>query len=118
MIALDLTALADLGVVTPADPPGTALAFYRRWGFVVLRDVLPEQLVAAMEDECVTAQRAVVAGTADPRHGSTKYLDDETKAERFANYVERVEELAPAIDAALATSALVELVGAILGADF
>ena len=118
MPALDLTAFADIGVFTPSAGTEAAEAFYRRWGFVVLRDLVPPALIDEMEAECVAAQRGVLSGSVDARHGSTKYLDDETKAERFVNYVEHVEELAPTIGTALATPALVELVGRLLGPDF
>jgi ectoine hydroxylase-related dioxygenase (phytanoyl-CoA dioxygenase family) len=115
--ALDLSALADLGVHVPDDGPDAAQAFYQRWGFVVLRDVVAPELIDTMEAECVAAQQRVLAGELDPRYGSTRFLDDEGKAERFVNYVERVEELAPSVPEALATPALVELVTRFLGAD-
>ncbi|MGY1814069.1 phytanoyl-CoA dioxygenase family protein [Blastococcus sp. SYSU D00820] len=118
MTVPDLTAFTDLGVHTPADGVDAAAAFYRRWGFVVLRDVLPPELVDAMERECVAAQQGVLAGELDPRYGSTRYLDDAGKAERFVNYVEYVEELAPSIGRALATPALAGLVTALLGEGF
>jgi hypothetical protein len=116
--ALDLTAFADLGVFTPAAGSGPAKAFYDRWGFVVLRDLVDPVLIDALETECVAAQEGVLAGELDARHGSRKYLDDESKAERFVNYVEHIEELAPALPTALATPALVEQVAQILGPDF
>jgi hypothetical protein len=115
---LDLTAFADLGVFTPIDGPDAAETFYRRWGFLVLRDLVAPELIDAMEAECFAAQRGVLGGDLNPRYGSTKYLDDESKAEQFVNYVEHVEELAPTIGTTLATPALVELVGRILGTDF
>lgn len=118
MTVLDLTAFADIGVFRPTDGPDAAEAFYRRWGFVVLRDLVTPELIDAMEAECVAAQCGVLAGELDARYGSTKYLDDEGKAEKFVNYVEHAEELAPTIGTALATPALVELVGRILGAGF
>jgi hypothetical protein len=114
---LDLTAFADIGVFTPADGPAAAKAFYDQWGFAVLRGYVGAELIDAMEAECVAAQQGVLAGELDPWYGSTKYLDDETKAERFVNYVEHVEELAPTIGTALATPALVDLVTRILGPD-
>jgi ectoine hydroxylase-related dioxygenase (phytanoyl-CoA dioxygenase family) len=116
--SLDLTAFADIGVFTPADGPEAAKSFYDRWGFVVLRDHVGPGVIDAMEAECVAAQEDVLAGALPARHGSTKYLDDESKAERFLNYVEHVEEIAPTIDAALATPAIVEMVTQILGADY
>ena len=118
MSNLDLTTFADLGVFTPADGPEAAKSFYDRWGFVVLRDYVGPDVIDAMEAECVAAQEGVLAGALPARHGSTKYLDDESKAEMFLNYVEHVEEIAKTIDAALATPAIVELVTQILGADY
>ncbi|WP_433288606.1 phytanoyl-CoA dioxygenase family protein [Pseudonocardia sp. CA-142604] len=118
MTVLDLTAFTDLGVFTPDDGPEAAKTFYDRWGFVVLRDLVGADLIEAMEAECVAAQSGVLNGELDARYGSRKYLDDERKAERFVNYVEHVEELAPAIGTALATPALVELVTRILGPGF
>jgi len=113
----DLTALTDLGVFTPDDGPEAAMTFYDRWGFVVLRDLVDADLIDAMETECVAAQSRVLAGELDAWYGSRKYLDDERKAERFVNYVDHIEELAPAIGTALATPALVDLVTRILGPD-
>ena len=118
MTVPDLTAFTDLGVFTPAAGPEAAKAFYDRWGFVVLRDLVDADLIDAMETECVAAQRGVLAGELDARYGSRKYLDDERKAERFVNYVDHIEELAPAIGTALATPALVDLVTRILGPGF
>ncbi|GAA1293236.1 hypothetical protein GCM10009609_72650 [Pseudonocardia aurantiaca] len=118
MSNLDLSAFADLGVFTPADGAEAAKSFYDRWGFVVLRDYVGPDVIDAMEAECVAAQKGVLAGALPARHGSTKYLDDESKAEQFLNYVEHVEEIAPSIDAALATPVIVELVTQILGADY
>jgi ectoine hydroxylase-related dioxygenase (phytanoyl-CoA dioxygenase family) len=115
---LDLTAFTDLGVFAPSDGPDPAKEFYDRWGFVVLRDLVDADLIDAMETDCVAAQSGVLAGELDARYGSRKYLDDERKAERFVNYVEHAEELAPAIGTALATPALVELVTRILGPGF
>ncbi|MEU7811544.1 phytanoyl-CoA dioxygenase family protein [Pseudonocardia sp. NPDC049154] len=117
MQTLDLGAFTDLGVYTP-DEPAAAAEFYRRWGFVVLRDLLPAALLERIETECVAAQQDVLAGTAEPRYGSTKYLDDEGKVEKFVNYVEHVEELAPGVEEALALPALQALVADLLGEGF
>lgn len=118
MTALDLTAFASIGVFTPADDPAAVKGFYDRWGFVVLRDLVAAELIDTMEAECVAAQQDVLAGRLSARYGSTKYIDDERKVEKFVNYVEHAEELAPSIGEALATPALVDLVTRILGHDF
>jgi ectoine hydroxylase-related dioxygenase (phytanoyl-CoA dioxygenase family) len=70
---------------------------YRENGFVVLRGVFPPELMQRMETECVLAQSQVVAGDLDERYGSTVFLDDAAKAARFANYVEFINELSPAV---------------------
>ena len=95
----------------PDELPAAA-GFYRRWGFVVLRDLVPADVLAALEAECAAAQQGVLAGTVAPRHGSTKYLDDARASavggagEPFVNYVERVEELAPSVATALGAAPL------------
>jgi ectoine hydroxylase-related dioxygenase (phytanoyl-CoA dioxygenase family) len=105
----DLRQFADLGV--DPDPE----AYYARWGFVVLRGVLDPAVLDALEAQCVAAQGDVLAGALPERYGSTKFLDDAAKARRFVNYVEHVEELAPAVGAALATPAVADLLDALLG---
>ncbi|GAA1853620.1 hypothetical protein GCM10009836_37080 [Pseudonocardia ailaonensis] len=112
---LDLGALHEIGVYRAGEREAAA-AFYRRWGFVLLRDLLRSDLLAALEEECGAAQQGVLAGSVPERHGSTKYLDDAGKAARFVNYVEHVEEIAPTVGAALAP--LRELVAELLGEGF
>lgn len=100
----------------PGDPQGAA-AYYRDYGFVVLRGFLEAAAIDRMQAECVQAQDDVVAGRLDPRHGSTVFLDVAAKAERFANYVEYVQDVAPSVAAASTDRGLVELVRTLLGAD-
>lgn len=88
---------------------------YRDNGFVVLRGVLGPELVDRMEAECVAAQRQVSARELPDRYGSTVFLDDAAKAERFANYVEHVNELSPAVREAAAHPALVAVLRRLLG---
>jgi hypothetical protein len=119
---LDLGAFDRIGVHTPEELP-EALEFYRRWGFVVLRDLVPARLLELVEQECVLAQRGVLSGVLAGRHGSTKYLDAEIgdeggRAEGFVNYVEHVEELAPSVTTALEIPALRALLRDILGEGF
>jgi len=92
-------------------------AFYRATGFVVLRGLLSEERVATLTAECAAAQRAVLAGTADARHGSVKYLDDASKIGGFVNYVECVEELAPSVAEAAVDPALLAIVHRLVGAE-
>ncbi len=90
---------------------------YRENGFVVLRGVLGEELVDAMESECVAAQQQVIAHELPERYGSTVFLDDEAKAEHFANYVEFINELSPAVRAAAAHPVLLQVLHRLLGKD-
>ncbi|TNC20491.1 phytanoyl-CoA dioxygenase family protein [Amycolatopsis alkalitolerans] len=90
---------------------------YRDNGFVVLRGVFSVDLTDRMEAECVDAQRKVVARELPERYGSTVFLDDAAKAERFANYVEFVNELSPAVREAATHPALVAVLRRLLGED-
>ena len=102
------------GVFAPDDVSGLA-DFYRANGFATIRGLLDESSTIAIEQECVDAQQRVVAGELPERHGSTVFLDDVAKAERFANYVEFVNELSPALRAALADERLLAAVRAVIG---
>ncbi len=113
---LALSLLTDPGVFT-VDRHDEIVAHYRMYGFVVLRDIFDGDLVDRMESECVTAQRQVVAGELPAKHGSTVFLDDASKAGKFANYVEYVNELSPAVRAATSHPAMVAILREILGPD-
>src|SRR5207245_809133 len=73
--------------------------------------------MAVIEAECVDAQEKVMSGDLPERYGSTVYLDDVAKAELFANYVEHITEVAPAVGAAVADRRLVAIMSRLLGAD-
>jgi ectoine hydroxylase-related dioxygenase (phytanoyl-CoA dioxygenase family) len=90
---------------------------YRENGFVVLRGVIDAELTDAMEAECVAAQEQVIAHELPQRYGSTVFLDDVAKAERFANYVEFVNELSPAVRDAAAHPVLLTVLRRLLGED-
>lgn len=90
---------------------------YRENGFVVLRGIFADALTDQMERECVEAQRRVVAHELPDRYGSTAFLDDEAKAERFANYVEFVNELSPAVTEATRHPLLLATLHRVLSAD-
>jgi ectoine hydroxylase-related dioxygenase (phytanoyl-CoA dioxygenase family) len=102
-----------------ATEPLTGLAeieeFYRAFGYVLLRGVVPEELTARMEAECAAVQADVLAGKLPERYGSTKYLDAVEKAEKFVNYVEHVQELSPAVLEAAALPALVTVIRRLIG---
>jgi ectoine hydroxylase-related dioxygenase (phytanoyl-CoA dioxygenase family) len=91
---------------------------YRENGFAVLRGLLGEDELAAIEQQCRTAQDQVGAGELDARYGSSVFLDDAAKAQRFANYVEFVTELSPATAAAAANATLETVMERLLGEQF
>ena len=88
--------LYDPGVFAP-EQFDELIAHYRRYGFVVLRGLFSSELMDRIEAECVRAQERVMAGELPERYGSSLFLDEAAKAERFANYVEFVNELSPAV---------------------
>ena len=90
---------------------------YRDNGFVVLRNVFAPDLMDRMEAECVEAQRQVIAHELPERYGSTVFLDDAAKAEKFANYVEFVNEVSPAVVEAATHPNLLAALHRVLGAD-
>ena len=117
VFVVDPAAADPLGVPDLAD-------FYQRHGFVLLRGLLSDGLVDRIEDECVRAQRGVLAGAVPARHGSTQYLDarhlDQLAGagdvpQAYVNYVEHVEELSPAVREASTHPLLVELLHRLLG---
>lgn len=90
---------------------------YRDNGFVVLRGVFTGDLMDRMEAECRAAQQKVIARELPERYGSTVFLDDAAKAERFANYVEFVSELSPAVREAATHPVLLDVIKRLLGED-
>ncbi len=114
VVDLALSLLTDPGTFTP-EQRGELTDHYRRYGFVVVRDLLSLEEINAIESECARAQRQVIAGALPARYGSTVFLDDAAKAQRFANYVEYVQELSPAVRAAATHPELVAIVAELLG---
>jgi ectoine hydroxylase-related dioxygenase (phytanoyl-CoA dioxygenase family) len=90
---------------------------YHENGFVVLRGVFAPELMDRMEAECVRAQQQVIDHEVDERYGSTVFLDDAAKAEKFANYVEFVNELSPAVVDAATHPNLLTALRRLLGED-
>lgn len=111
------------------------VTFYRQYGFVLLRGLLPVDLVDRIEAECTRAQRAVLEGTVPERYGSTQYLDarfveaaapdgspagsagSPAGSEPYVNYVEHVEELSPAVRTAASHPLLVTALRALLDGE-
>jgi len=109
---------SGLAPASAAELPGLAEIeeFYRVFGFVVLRGLVSEQLTARMEAQCLAIQGDVLAGRLPERYGSTKYLDDVDKIEKFVNYVEHVQELSPAVLEAATLPPLVAVIRRLIGA--
>jgi ectoine hydroxylase-related dioxygenase (phytanoyl-CoA dioxygenase family) len=99
------------------DLPGLAEIeeFYRAFGYVLLRGLVPEELTARMETQCAAVQADVLAGRLPARYGSTKYLDAVEKAEAFVNYVEHIEERSPAVVEAATLPPLVAVIRRLVG---
>ena len=108
----------ETGVFAP-DEFGSALSFFRQNGFVVVRGLYDDQLMEAMEAECIIAQQKVMNGTIDDKHGTVILVDDAEgqRAERFANYVIFVEQLSAAVRTAIADPVLVAFMHELLGTD-
>jgi hypothetical protein len=113
-VDLEMSLLTDPGVFT-LDARDELVAHYRRYGFVVIRGLITGEQMDRMEAECVHAQKQVIAGELPDRYGSTVFLDDAAKAGKFANYVEYVSELSPAVVEAATDPALVEVITELLG---
>jgi hypothetical protein len=113
-LELSLSLLSDPGVFTPQQRE-ELLAHYRRFGFVVISGLFPAELVDRMEAECVRAQTQVVTGELPERYGSTVFLDEAAKAEKFANYVEYVNEVSPAVTEAATHPFLAGVMADLLG---
>lgn len=105
----------SLPAAVPFDDVDTAEALYRQHGFVALTGLLDDDLLGRMQSECVRAQEQVVAGELPERYGSTRFLDEAKKAERFANYVEHVQELSPAVHEATVLPGLLTILDRLLG---
>ncbi|ADP83886.1 phytanoyl-CoA dioxygenase family protein [Pseudofrankia inefficax] len=105
------------GAADGAPLPGLAEIeeFYRAFGYVLLRGLVPDELTARMETECAAVQADVLAGRLPERYGSTKYLDAAEKAERFVNYVEHVQELSPAVLETATLPALLAVIRRLIG---
>lgn len=108
--------LDESGVFDAADLSGIRW-YYQTYGYAILRGLFSDELFDRMETECVDAQSRVVAGDLPERYGSTKYIDDPVKAERFANYVEHVTEVAPSVHRAVTDERLLTVLREILGED-
>ena len=81
------------------EEPDEVDAWFRAHGFVIVRGAFDDDLLLAMERECVAAQAAVVDGSVPDRHGTSILIEGDAgeKRQAFANYVTYVNELSPAV---------------------
>jgi len=75
--------------------------FFREHGFVILRGLWDEEIVAQSEAECVDAREKVLSGELDTRHGNISLIDDGKTQFKTANYVQYITEIAPATRACM-----------------
>jgi ectoine hydroxylase-related dioxygenase (phytanoyl-CoA dioxygenase family) len=103
-------------VFGPGDSQAAA-AYYRQFGFAVLRGAVPADQLSALTAECEAAQAALVAGRLDDSYGTTELIEGDAgdKARRFANYVLRITELSPAAREISRSRAVADAVAAIHG---
>jgi hypothetical protein len=90
---------------------------YHENGFVILRGIFGADLMDRMQIECVAAQEQVLNGELGGRHGSTVFLDEAAKAQKFVNYVEFINEISPAVMQATLHPDLVAAVKRFIGED-
>jgi ectoine hydroxylase-related dioxygenase (phytanoyl-CoA dioxygenase family) len=78
-------------------------AFYRAYGFAVLRGLFEPETMAALEAECRSAQQKLVAGQLPERFGTVELVEGDAgeKGQRFANYVTHITEVSPSAEAVL-----------------
>lgn len=111
-----MTVLAESGVFDVSDVDGICW-YYQMHGYVVVRGLVSNEDLSAIEAECVDAQEKVVSGELPERYGSTVFLDDAAKARLFANYVEHITEVAPRVREAVTHPRLVAIMKQLLGED-
>jgi ectoine hydroxylase-related dioxygenase (phytanoyl-CoA dioxygenase family) len=102
-----------------ADDNAAMDAFYREYGFAILRGALDPATLGAIEAECVDAQDRLVAGELDARHGTTALIEGDAgaKAQRFANYVVHITDLSPTSRAVIHGDPVTQAVHRWLGPD-
>ena len=118
MTALRGTVPTEVGVFRPSQTKQLD-SFLRDNGFVVLRGLFDDDMIDAMELECVEAQQRLVDGVLPDRHGTAILVDDPdgSKSNLFANYVLYIEQLAPTVRAAIDHPGVTSLMQRWLGAD-
>ncbi|MBO0691302.1 MAG: phytanoyl-CoA dioxygenase family protein [Acidimicrobiaceae bacterium] len=78
-------------------------AFYRRYGFAILRGLADEAMVEAMRADGVSAQERIAGGELSERYGTTRFNKGSLSGEQaeIVNYVTHFTELSPTADALL-----------------
>lgn len=121
----DLTAYTWLG--EPGEEPGVfgpdrldeLEAFYRRYGFAVLRGLVDDSMVDAMRADGTDAQERILSGELSERYGTTRFNKGGLAGEEamVVNYVTRFTELSPTADALLADPLVAGVVSRWLGPE-
>jgi len=100
----------EVGVFSSAEVDRLS-EFFVDHGFAILRGLWEDEQLAAVEAECTAAQEALLAGDLPERHGNTILVDAGAPATsaRFANYVQYVTQIAPAVRSAVLDPVVVDL---------
>ncbi len=103
-------------VFGPADIAGL-VGHYREHGYGVLRGAVDGALLHELETQCADAQRSLMAGELEHRHGTTELGDTKPQgdATEFANFVLHVTEISPAARDVTHSEPILKAVRAILG---
>lgn len=85
-------------------------AFFRAYGFAILRGLFSVADLEKLTEECITAQEQVIDGSLDARYGNSVLLDDGVdEAVRFSNYVQYITELSEHTRSAVLSPEIVTL---------
>lgn len=99
----------EIGVFGPDDLDGLD-AFFRTYGFGILRGLYSEDQLNDITEECVAAQNQVIDGALTERYGNSILLDDDVDASvRFTNYVQYITEIAAQTRTSVLHPAIVDL---------
>lgn len=107
---------SDQGVFAP-DDIGEIVEFFRRWGFVRIRNVYSESELRSLELEMQRWQAELLTGTMAAKHG-TVILDDPDAlidGEPFAHYVCHITECSELADKAVHAPVIIEPLQQLLG---
>jgi hypothetical protein len=109
----------QFGIFLP-DQLDQAEEFFRTFGFVTLRGLFSEADLLSMEQECVSAQGQLTAGTLHERHGTAILIEEDAgdKATQLANYVTYVTDLSDSVATAVRHQTTLNLMSRWLSDDY